>query len=403
MRFRDTNSKLHLYVAQAADRKTYRTGRFHNALLILKDQSFTISHIFDSNQPLPLPNFENQEGHNNPGEDVRGAGPVSQISPAGVHILLPDTSTVLTMLFLLTTEASPNYLQRMPQLRKVAPLQRSNVVAKSAILSSIQIESENERNPCDIGAASSIGKGAKHNEKRKRKMKQSEVDGDDYDADKYNEKKKGKMKQDEVEGDDYDADNINSEKENREKLAKSLIRIRNAQKIKKNGGIQWKDITDTDHWWSSGLQLLLCPGARLLLWRREPRSASAASSDGSSPASSPVIPAASEVCGARQQKGVGGHLIFASAPHTVCIIVESLTSSMQTAAAVYHLMVVLQNQTGQYMVVTNTPWKGLEYDRLRYPEWCHPHKLSAQDHKKRNHDDVLKLVEEACKELQQEA
>ncbi|KAH0926524.1 hypothetical protein HID58_018780 [Brassica napus] len=81
------------------------------------------------------------EGHNNPGDDVRGAGPVSQISPAGVHIVLPDTSTVLTMLFLLTSEASPNYLQMMPQLRKVAPLQRSNVVAKSAILYSIQIES----------------------------------------------------------------------------------------------------------------------------------------------------------------------------------------------------------------------------------------------------------------------
>ncbi|WZZ17198.1 hypothetical protein YC2023_110287 [Brassica napus] len=80
---------------------------------------------------------------------------------------------------------------------------------------------EKERNPCDIGAASNIVKGAKHNEKRKGKMKQSGVDGDDYDADKHNEKKKGKMKQDEVEGDDYDADNINSEKENREKLAKS--------------------------------------------------------------------------------------------------------------------------------------------------------------------------------------
>ncbi|KAG2268993.1 hypothetical protein Bca52824_063548 [Brassica carinata] len=103
------------------------------------------------------------EGHNNPGDDMRGAGPVSQISSAGVHIVLPDTSTVLTMLFLLTAEASlewssikasheigvramsdmllPNYLQRMPQLRKVAPLQRSNVVAKSAVLYSIQIES----------------------------------------------------------------------------------------------------------------------------------------------------------------------------------------------------------------------------------------------------------------------
>ena len=77
--------------------------------------------------------------------------------------------------------------------------------------------------------------------------------------------------------------------------------------------------------------------------------------------------------------------------------------SMQTTAVVYHLMVVLQNQTDQYMVVTNTPWKGLEYDRLRYPGWCHPHIMSAQDQKKKNHDDVLKLVEEACKELQQEA
>nr|VDD21575.1 unnamed protein product [Brassica oleracea] len=82
---------------------------------------------------------------------------------------------------------------------------------------------ENERNPCDIGTASNIVKGAKHNEKRKGKMKQSEVDGDDYEADKHNEKKKGKMKQDEVEGDDYDADKINSEKENREKLAKSQV------------------------------------------------------------------------------------------------------------------------------------------------------------------------------------
>ncbi|XP_048599647.1 uncharacterized protein LOC125579826 [Brassica napus] len=82
---------------------------------------------------------------------------------------------------------------------------------------------EKERNPCDIGAASSIVKGAKHSEKTKGKMKQSEVDGDDYDADKHDEKKKGKMKQDEVDGDDYDAANINSEKENREKLAKSPL------------------------------------------------------------------------------------------------------------------------------------------------------------------------------------
>ncbi|KAF2586928.1 hypothetical protein F2Q70_00037100 [Brassica cretica] len=74
---------------------------------------------------------------------------------------------------------------------------------------------EKERNPCDIGAASSIVKGAKHSEKTKGKMKQSEVDGDDYDADKHNEKKKVKMKQYEVDGDDYDAANINSEKENR--------------------------------------------------------------------------------------------------------------------------------------------------------------------------------------------
>ncbi|XP_033129443.1 uncharacterized protein LOC117126136 [Brassica rapa] len=57
---------------------------------------------------------------------------------------------------------------------------------------------ENKRNPCDIGTASNTVKGAKHNEKKKGKMKQSEVDGDDYDADKHNEKKKGKMKQDEV-------------------------------------------------------------------------------------------------------------------------------------------------------------------------------------------------------------
>ncbi|XP_033134251.1 uncharacterized protein LOC117127721 [Brassica rapa] len=82
---------------------------------------------------------------------------------------------------------------------------------------------ENKRNPCDIGTASNIVKGAKHNEKKKGKMKQSEVDGDDYDADKHNEKKKGKMKQDEVEGDDDDAEKINSEKENREKLAKSQV------------------------------------------------------------------------------------------------------------------------------------------------------------------------------------
>ncbi|KAH0905860.1 hypothetical protein HID58_037687 [Brassica napus] len=66
--------------------------------------------------------------------------------------------------------------------------------------------------------------GAKHNEKKKGKMKQSEVDGDDYDADKHNEKKKGKMKQDEVERDDDDAEKINAEKENREKLAKSQIK-----------------------------------------------------------------------------------------------------------------------------------------------------------------------------------
>ena len=63
----------------------------------------------------------------------------------------------------------------------------------------------------------------KHNEKKKWKMKQGEVDGDDYNADKHNEKKKGKMKQDEVDGDDYDANNINSEKENKEKLAKSPL------------------------------------------------------------------------------------------------------------------------------------------------------------------------------------
>ncbi|XP_013625681.1 PREDICTED: uncharacterized protein LOC106331810 [Brassica oleracea var. oleracea] len=82
---------------------------------------------------------------------------------------------------------------------------------------------EKERNPCDIWAASSIVKGAKHSEKTKGKMKQSEFDGDDYDVDKHDEKKKGNMKQDEVDGDDYDAANINSEKENREKLAKSPL------------------------------------------------------------------------------------------------------------------------------------------------------------------------------------
>uniref|UniRef100_A0A0D3ATT9 SWIM-type domain-containing protein n=1 Tax=Brassica oleracea var. oleracea TaxID=109376 RepID=A0A0D3ATT9_BRAOL len=64
---------------------------------------------------------------------------------------------------------------------------------------------------------------SKHNEKKKWKMKQGEVDGDDYNADKHNEKKKGKMKQDEVDGDEYDANNINSEKENKEKLAKSPL------------------------------------------------------------------------------------------------------------------------------------------------------------------------------------
>ncbi|KAL0801346.1 hypothetical protein Bca101_056522 [Brassica carinata] len=84
---------------------------------------------------------------------------------------------------------------------------------------------EEERYPCDNGDASSNVKGAKHNEKKKGKMKQGEVDGDDYDVDKHNEneKKKGKMKQDEVDGDDYDADNIISEKENRESLAKSSL------------------------------------------------------------------------------------------------------------------------------------------------------------------------------------
>ncbi|KAL0756606.1 hypothetical protein Bca101_094274 [Brassica carinata] len=73
---------------------------------------------------------------------------------------------------------------------------------------------EEERYPYDNGDASSNVKGAKHNEKKKGKMKQGEVDGDDYDVDKHNEneKKKGKMKQDEVDGDDYDADNIISEK-----------------------------------------------------------------------------------------------------------------------------------------------------------------------------------------------
>ncbi|KAJ0263691.1 hypothetical protein HA466_0021620 [Hirschfeldia incana] len=76
---------------------------------------------------------------------MRRAGTVSQILSAGVHVVLPDTSMVLTMLFLPTAEASlewssmktsheigmslmsnmllSNY-QRTPQLRKVAPLQR---------------------------------------------------------------------------------------------------------------------------------------------------------------------------------------------------------------------------------------------------------------------------------------
>uniref|UniRef100_A0A0D3BWQ6 Uncharacterized protein n=1 Tax=Brassica oleracea var. oleracea TaxID=109376 RepID=A0A0D3BWQ6_BRAOL len=49
-----------------------------------------------------------------------------------------------------------------------------------------------------LTASSKFSRGAKHNEKKKGKMKQSEVDGDDYDADKHNEKKKGKMKQDEL-------------------------------------------------------------------------------------------------------------------------------------------------------------------------------------------------------------
>ncbi|CAF2098775.1 unnamed protein product [Brassica rapa] len=139
----DVPMKLYLLILYTSENVPHITLLFivNSDSSSSKDQSFKISHIFDSNQPLPLPNFENQEGYNNPGDDVRGAGPVSQISPAGVHIVLPDTSTVLTMLFLLTAEASPNYLQMMPQLRKVAPLQRSNVVAKSAILYSIQIES----------------------------------------------------------------------------------------------------------------------------------------------------------------------------------------------------------------------------------------------------------------------
>ncbi|KAL0704845.1 hypothetical protein Bca4012_071270 [Brassica carinata] len=139
----DVLMKLYLLILYTSENVSHITFLFivNSDHWSIKDQSFTISHIFDSNQPLPFPNFENQEGHNNPGDDMRGAGPVSQISSAGVHIVLPDTSTVLTMLFLLTAEASPNYLQRMPQLRKVAPLQRSNVVAKSAVLYSIQIES----------------------------------------------------------------------------------------------------------------------------------------------------------------------------------------------------------------------------------------------------------------------
>ncbi|KAJ0265138.1 hypothetical protein HA466_0014820 [Hirschfeldia incana] len=37
---------------------------------------------------------------------MRKAGTVSQILSAGVHVVLPDTSMVLTMLFLPTAEAS---------------------------------------------------------------------------------------------------------------------------------------------------------------------------------------------------------------------------------------------------------------------------------------------------------
>ncbi|KAJ4890062.1 Uncharacterized protein Rs2_29810 [Raphanus sativus] len=67
-------------------------------------------------------------------------------------------------------------------------------------------------------------KAKQDNEKKKGKMKQGQVDGDDYDADKHNKKKKGKMKQEEVDGDDDDdADKIISEKENRETLAKSSL------------------------------------------------------------------------------------------------------------------------------------------------------------------------------------
>ncbi|XP_056864240.1 uncharacterized protein LOC130511329 [Raphanus sativus] len=47
-------------------------------------------------------------------------------------------------------------------------------------------------------------KAKQDNEKKKGKMKQGQVDGDDYDADKHNKKKKGKMKQEEVDGDDDD-------------------------------------------------------------------------------------------------------------------------------------------------------------------------------------------------------
>ncbi|KAL0886596.1 hypothetical protein Bca101_010579 [Brassica carinata] len=102
-------------------------------LVMLDGKQVKLHELAESRNLIPM------ESHNNPGEDMLGAGLVLQISSAGVHIDLPDTSTVLTMLFLLTAEASlewssmkashemgasyvqhvlPNYLQKMPHLRK---------------------------------------------------------------------------------------------------------------------------------------------------------------------------------------------------------------------------------------------------------------------------------------------
>ena len=102
------------------------------------------------------------------------------------------------------------------------------------------------------------------------------------------------------------------------------MRIRHTQKIKKRI-LQWKDKIHTDQWWSSS------DGSSTVSsvdWKGTLiRPASSVVSVSMRPATSgmsPIIPAGSEVYGARQQEGGGGHLVFASAPHTVCIIVVSL-------------------------------------------------------------------------------